>query len=77
MIRQNEIWILAERDDKLREMDSDYLLAYINQHTIRATYDTREDAEEARMRGDAYDDPRKTKVVGFRIERIKQKEERA
>ena len=59
------IFCLVEKDWKLRELDAFFLKNYID--AGYATYYTVEEAEEGRQRGDAYDEPGKTRVVGFRI----------
>ena len=59
------IFCLVEKGWKLRELDAFYLKNYIDDGS--ATYCTAEEAEEGRQRGDAYDEPGKTRVVGFRI----------
>ena len=59
------IFCLVEKDWKLRELDAFFLKNYLD--AGYATYYTAEEAEEGRQRGDAYDQPGKTRVVGFRI----------
>lgn len=59
------IFFLVEKDWKLRELDAFFLKNYLE--AGYATYYTAEEAEEGRQRGDAYDEPGKTRVVGFRI----------
>lgn len=59
------IFCLVEKDWKLRELDAFFLKNYID--AGYATYYTAEEAEEGRQRGDAYDEPGKTRVVGSRI----------
>lgn len=59
------IFCLVEKGWKVRELDAFYLKHYIDDGC--ATYYTAEEAEEGRQRGDAYDEPGKTRVVGFRI----------
>lgn len=61
----NTIYILADKTDKLRDMDARYLAKYLDGGF--ANYDTAEGAEEGRQNGDAYDEPGKTRVVGFKI----------
>ena len=62
----SELFILADREDKIREMDAEYLVYYLESGFSR--YPTSAEAEEGRQAGDAYDDPGGTRVVGFRVE---------
>lgn len=65
MKRADAIYILAEREDPVRTMDAGYLADYLESGF--ASYLTAEEAEEGRKRGDAYDSPGLTRVVGFRV----------
>lgn len=61
----SELFVLADREDHVRDMDAWYLANYLeNGYSV---YDTAEEAEEGRQAGDAYDDPGGTRVVGFRV----------
>ena len=61
-----ELFILAEREIPVRGMDAWYLKMYLDAgHSV---YATAEAAEAGRQAGDAYDDPKFTRVVGFRAE---------
>ena len=60
----SELFILAERETPVRGMDAWYLKTYLD--AGHRTYPTAEEAEEGRQAGDAYDDPKFTRVVGFR-----------
>ena len=62
---EQSIFCLVEKAWKLRELDAFFLKNYLD--AGYATYYTAEEAEEGRQRGDAYDQPGKTRVVGFRI----------
>ena len=59
------IYVLAERDTPMTSIDEQWLLRYL--HYDQSVYFSAEEAEEGRQAGDAYDDPRKTRVVGFEI----------
>ena len=63
--RDNRIYCLVEREEKIRDLDAYYLIGYLENGY--ATYLSAEDAEEGRQRGDAYDNPAKTRVVGFKV----------
>lgn len=58
------IYCLVDRADHVRSLNVYDLMAHF-ENGYR-TYLTAEDAEEGRQRGDAYDEPWRTKVVGFR-----------
>lgn len=60
------LYVLAEREDKVRDMDAAYLLTYLVSDGY-ASYLSTEEAEESRQRGGAYDEPGRTRVVGFRV----------
>lgn len=60
-----ELFILADREDRVRDMDAWYLANYLGAGI--SVYRTAEEAEEGRQAGDAYDDPKLTRVVGFRV----------
>lgn len=62
---QAEMFILADREDHVRDMGAWYLESYLNAGYSR--YLTAEEAEEGRQAGDAYDEPGRTRVVGFRV----------
>jgi hypothetical protein len=74
MERVDTIYILADREDPVRIMDADYLVGYLENGF--ASYLTAEEAEEGRKRGDAYDDPGATRVVGFCVKPFLPKKER-
>lgn len=61
----SELFILAERGTRVRNMNARYLERYLNDG--RVTYLTAEEAEAGRQAGDAYDEPGRTRVVGFRV----------
>ena len=61
-----ELFILADREDLVRGMGAWYLADYLENGY--SAYDTAEEAEEGRQAGDAYDEPGRTRVVGFRVE---------
>lgn len=63
--KYRKIFILAEKDHMVEDMDAFYLEAYIKDGC--ATYPTAWEAERGRKNGHAYDDPDETKVVGFEI----------
>ena len=60
-----ELFILADREDRVRDMDAWYLANYLGAGL--SVYVTSEEAEAGRQAGDAYDDPKFTRVVGFRV----------
>ena len=61
----SEIFILAERETPLRNMGAWFLSNYLEDgHSV---YATAEGAEAGRQAGDAYDEPGRTRVVGFRV----------
>lgn len=62
----SEVFILAEKETRVRDMSAWYLVGYLNNGY--STYLTAEEAEEGRQAGDAYDDPGRTRAVGFRVE---------
>lgn len=62
----SEIFILADREDRVRDMDAEYLVDYLE--CGFSSYPTSGEAEVGRQAGDAYDDPGGTRVVGFRVE---------
>lgn len=62
----SELFILAERGTRVRNMNARYLERYLNAGQV--TYLTAEEAEAGRQAGDAYDEPGRTRVVGFRVE---------
>ena len=66
MTNDNVIYCLVEREMKISQMNHPLFLAkYLdNGYTY---YYSAEDAERGRQNGDAYDDPGKTRVVGFRV----------
>lgn len=64
-MKYRKLFILAEKDHKVEDMDALYLERYINDGC--ATYQTASEAERGRKNGHAYDDPDETKVVGFEI----------
>lgn len=74
MERADAIYILADREDPVCIMDADYLAGYLENGF--ASYLTAEEAEEGRKRGDAYDSPGLTRVVGFRVTPFLPKKER-
>lgn len=58
-------YCLVEKDVKIRNMDVKFLRSFlVNGYYI---YPTAEDAENGRQRGDAYDEPGMTRVVGFSV----------
>ena len=59
------IYILADREDRVRDMDAEYLVDYLESGF--SSYPTSGEAEEGRQAGAAYDDPKFTRVVGFRV----------
>lgn len=63
--RDNCIYCLVEREEKIRDLDAYYLIGYLENGY--ATYLSADEAEEGRQRGDAYDNPAKTRVVGFKV----------
>ena len=62
---RTELFILADRETPVRNMDAEYLADYLERGF--SSYPTSGEAEEGRKAGDAYDDPGGTRVVGFRI----------
>lgn len=70
-----ELFILAARATRVRDMGAPYLERYIN--AGYSTYPTAEKAEEGRQAGDAHDDPGLTKVVGFRVKAFLPKKKKA
>lgn len=62
---QSELFILAERETPVRNMGAMYLRGYLSDgHSV---YATAEAAEAGRRAGDAYDEPGRTRVVGYRV----------
>lgn len=61
----NCIYCLVEREEKIRNLDACYLIGYLENGY--STYLSAGDAEEGRQRGDAYDNPAETRVVGFKV----------
>ena len=59
------IFILADVADKIADMDAAYLLNYLTEGYSK--YLDAEEAEEGRQRGDAYDEPFLSKVIGFEV----------
>lgn len=59
------IYVLAERDTSMTSIDEQWLLRYL--HYDQSVYFSAEEAEEGRQAGDAYDEPGRTRVVGFEI----------
>lgn len=66
MSAENCIYILADKADKIKDMDARYLLTYLVKDGF-ANYLSYEEAESGRQDGDAYDKPGLTRVIGFRI----------
>ncbi len=67
MSKPDYIYCLVEKETKIADMKNDpmFLVAYVeNGYSI---YLSAEDAEHGRQAGDAYDEPGRTRVVGFRI----------
>lgn len=60
-----ELFILADREDRVRDMDARFLSCYLENGCY--AYATAEAAEAGRQAGDAYDEPGRTRVVGFRV----------
>ena len=63
--KNDTVYLLVEKGLKIRELDALYLLNYL--HYGYSSYFSAEEAEEGRKNGDAYDEPGKTRVVGFKI----------
>ena len=63
---RSELFILAEREDHVRNMDAAYLANYLKDGY--SVYATAGEADAGRRAGDAYDEPGRTRVVGFRVE---------
>jgi len=59
------IYMLVDKDVKLREIDAWYVHEYFDNGY--ATYFSATEAEQGRQNGDAYDEPGKTRVVGIKI----------
>lgn len=59
------IYVLTDRKDRVRDMDAEYLVDYLESGF--SSYPTAAEAEEGRQAGDAYDEPWRTRVVGFRV----------
>ena len=66
MSAENCIYILADKADKIKDMDASYLLTYLVQDGF-ANYLSYNEAEAGRKGGDAYDNPGLTRVIGFKI----------
>ena len=64
-MNDDTIYLLIEKDIRLKDMGVYDL--YEHFENGYATYDTPEEAEEGRKRGDAYDDISRTRVVGFKV----------
>lgn len=62
---QAELFILAERETPVRNMGATYLMGYLD--AGHSAYATAGAAEAGRQAGDAYDEPGRTRVVGFRV----------
>lgn len=62
---KDAIYVLAERNTPMKRIDARWLLGYL--YFDQSVYFSAEKAEEGRQAGDAYDDPGKTRVVGFEI----------
>lgn len=61
----DSFFILVEREINLRAMDSDFIRKFLSDgHKVYPSYD---DAEAGRQRGDAYDNPSATRVIGVNI----------
>ena len=60
-----ELFMLVEKEARVRDLSVWYLVRALN--SGHYTYPTAEKAEEGRQAGDAYDDPKLTRVVGFRV----------
>lgn len=65
----SEVYVLLERSRKMPEVKrrAANVLAGYASNGYRV-YGTAEAAEAGRMAGEAYDEPWKTRVVGFRVE---------
>ena len=64
----SEIFVLMERGCRIPDIDRCAARELVDHVTNGYyTYTTAEEAEEGRQNGDAYDDPGKTRVVGFRV----------
>lgn len=61
----NVIYVLADREERVRDMSAWYLVNHVKNGYW--TYDTAEEAEAGRQAGDAYDEPGRTRVVGFKV----------
>ena len=59
------IYVLAEKETLLKSMGERWLMKYIRDG--QSVYFTADGAEEGRQAGDAYDEPGKTRVVGFEM----------
>lgn len=59
------IFCLVEKDMKIKDLDANYLNSYLKEGY--SSYLCAETAEVGRRRGDAYDEPGRTRVVGFKI----------
>ena len=64
-IKVGAVYCLIEPCEKIRDMDAATLVEYLDDGY--AHYQSAEEAEEGRQNGDAYDEPGKTRVVGFKI----------
>lgn len=62
---KSAIYVLAERTVPMKRIGAGWLLGYL--HYDQSVYFSAEKAEAGRQAGDAYDDPGKTRVVGFEI----------
>ena len=71
---KDTIYVLAERDTPMNCIDATWLLRYLRYD--QSVYPSAEEAEEGRQTGDAYDDPRKTRVVGFELKPFLPKKKR-
>ena len=71
---KSTIYVLAERTMPIKHINAAWLLGYL--HYDHSVYLSAEEAEEGRQAGDAYDDPRKTKVVGFELKPFLPKKKR-
>lgn len=60
-----DMFILAEKEVPIRGMDAWYLADYLANGYSK--YLTAEEAESGRQACDAYDEPGRTRVVGFRV----------
>lgn len=63
--KSNEIYCLIEVGHKACDMDAMMLARYLSQGYV--FFPSQEMAEEGRRNGAAYDEPGRTRVVGFRV----------